>query len=121
METKICSKCYIEKDLADFGKKITNKDGLQSRCKECRKIESKEDKEKNYNRIKGYRVKNRESLSTKNKKWRKNNPCYDKVWKEKNKEKVKIDLKNKVLILDLYLNGMEKITEYMKSSYKKID
>ena len=39
----------------------------------------------------------------------------------KNKEKVKIDLKNKVLILDLYLNGMEKITEYMKSSYKKID
>jgi len=89
MKTKICSKCYIEKDLADFGKKITNKDGLQSRCKECRKIESKEDKEKNYNRIKGYRVKNRESLSTKNKEWRKNNPGYDKVWKEKNKEKVK--------------------------------
>ena len=28
-------------------------------------------------------------------------------------EKVKIDLKNKVLILDFYLKGMEKLTKYM--------
>jgi hypothetical protein len=43
----------------------------------------------NYNRIKEYRLKNKELLLEKNKEWRKNNPNYDKLWKEKNKEKVK--------------------------------
>ena len=42
MEKKVCSKCYEEKEVCEFGKKLTNKDGLQSRCKEWQKIETKE-------------------------------------------------------------------------------
>jgi hypothetical protein len=33
MKTKICSNCKVEKDVCDFGKKITTKDGFQSRIK----------------------------------------------------------------------------------------
>ena len=32
---KTCSKCKVEKDEAEFSKKIRNKDGLDSRCKAC--------------------------------------------------------------------------------------
>lgn len=38
MKTKICSNCKVEKDVCDFGKKITTKDGFQSRCKDLKNI-----------------------------------------------------------------------------------
>lgn len=33
--TKICTKCKIEKPISEFHKKLSSKDGFQSRCKEC--------------------------------------------------------------------------------------
>lgn len=36
METKICTKCQRELPLESFGKYTKSKDGLKSRCKECR-------------------------------------------------------------------------------------
>lgn len=39
--TKICSKCGIEKDLDEFNKDISRKDNKQNRCRDCqRKIHS---------------------------------------------------------------------------------
>ena len=35
METKVCSKCKIEKPLEKFGKNKTKKDGYQYYCKKC--------------------------------------------------------------------------------------
>lgn len=34
---KICTKCKVEKELINFGKDKTKKDGLNSNCKECKK------------------------------------------------------------------------------------
>jgi hypothetical protein len=37
--TKVCSKCGVSKDVSEFSKAASNKDGLNSWCKECWKIE----------------------------------------------------------------------------------
>ncbi len=37
MKTKICGKCKKEKNVSEFHKNPTKKDGVQSMCKECRK------------------------------------------------------------------------------------
>ena len=35
IETKVCTKCCIEKELSEYGKDKKGKCGLRSRCKEC--------------------------------------------------------------------------------------
>ena len=35
METKICSRCGVEKELSLFSKQASNKDGYRGVCKEC--------------------------------------------------------------------------------------
>ena len=35
METKICSKCHLEKPIKDFNKSKYTKSGLRSQCKDC--------------------------------------------------------------------------------------
>lgn len=35
--TKICSHCNVEKDIDDFGKRSSNKDGISNICKQCRR------------------------------------------------------------------------------------
>jgi hypothetical protein len=47
METKICSKCKIEKSVTLFSKDKNRKDGLKLYCNDCRKIESKIYRERN--------------------------------------------------------------------------
>lgn len=37
METKICKKCNVEKELCEFDKRKTAKDGHVNRCKVCRR------------------------------------------------------------------------------------
>jgi glucan-binding YG repeat protein len=38
---KCCSKCLVEKPLADFNKESAARDGLQSRCRECSRAHGK--------------------------------------------------------------------------------
>ena len=47
METKICSKCGIEKELCEFCKDKSKKTGYKSQCKICV-----------YTREKAYKLKN---------------------------------------------------------------
>ena len=52
MESKICSKCKIEKKLCEFNKNKLSKDGHKSICRECQKIDSKIYKSTNKEKIK---------------------------------------------------------------------
>jgi hypothetical protein len=82
LETKVCFKCGIEKDISEFYKDISKKDGYSSRCrsciKECRKLTSKEyyykNKEKILERNKKYARNNKEKLKENEKKRRLQNP-----------------------------------------------
>jgi uncharacterized protein YnzC (UPF0291/DUF896 family) len=42
MESKICSKCKLEKNISEFWKEKKKKDGLQIYCKDCCKKIRKE-------------------------------------------------------------------------------
>ena len=80
---KKCSKCKIEREISDFGKTKSTKDGLSCQCKLCSK---------------DYYEKNKELIKDRSKNWRKNNKEYkkeiDKKWAEKNKEKKLENSKN---------------------------
>lgn len=45
---KTCSKCKIEKDEAEFSKYKNSKDGLDSRCKSCRRESRQTDSYKEF-------------------------------------------------------------------------
>jgi 5-methylcytosine-specific restriction endonuclease McrA len=46
MPTKICTKCGVEKDVGEFAKHSNSKDGLQYWCKECKRKNHMENKDK---------------------------------------------------------------------------
>jgi len=74
---KKCSKCKVEKELVDFGKDKSSKDGLYTTCKECCKeyrLKTKEQRKK-YN--KEYRLENKERINQ-----------YEKEYRNTNKEKL---------------------------------
>ena len=95
METKICSKCKVGKDICDFGKNKLKSDGLQPNCKLCRKIETssyyKTNSEKIKLKVQEYRNNNPEKVSElKKNSYERNKEYYlnqMKIYREKNKEK----------------------------------
>lgn len=60
---KLCGVCLIEKEITEFSKKSSAKDGLNHCCKQCDRLRNIE-----------WRLKNPEKHKDKNKKWRKENP-----------------------------------------------
>jgi hypothetical protein len=111
METKICNKCKEEKEICEFSINKSKKDKLQSICKCCDKLKSKEYREKNREKYllsqkksydenkekrsitkKQYYNDNRDNIINRNKKYYRNNidkyKITKKEWREKNKEKV---------------------------------
>jgi len=55
--TQICNYCKLEKDINEFHKKSTNKNGYSLRCKECKKLSSVKYYENNKYKIKEYQLK----------------------------------------------------------------
>lgn len=49
---KICIECNLEKDLSEFHNKKANKDGKQSRCKDCNNIKVRTWQTENYEQFK---------------------------------------------------------------------
>jgi len=103
MKTKICSKCKKEKLLNNFFKDKNCIDNHEYQCKSCRKksrklylcnyyrknkdiiknnskLNYKKNKKHYLEIIKIYRIKNKEKIAIRNKK-------YNKTWKQKNKQK----------------------------------
>jgi membrane-associated HD superfamily phosphohydrolase len=101
VETKVCGRCKLGKNVDMFGRNVRTKTGLRSTCNDCRKIESKIYKEKNRHKrsetIKKYYEKNKEKIKEKTKEYLSNN--HDKVKEiklksyHKNKEKYKERIK----------------------------
>lgn len=106
---KTCSKCKIEKNTDEFHKDKNRKDGLDYRCKVCKKKhadeytkteDSKKSRKKwqqdNMDRVKvsqkKYYKKNRDKILEKNREWAQNNKesCVERSlrWQKKNKDKV---------------------------------
>jgi hypothetical protein len=72
---KKCNKCKVEKDLKEFSKDKYSPDGIDYKCKECRKSHYVLDKANHQKRTKG---------------WRDNNEGYFKKYFEENKESMSI-------------------------------
>lgn len=74
--SKECTCCHEVKPVSEFGKRERSKDGLESQCKECRKI---------------YREENKDKFNEYNKKYKQENPDYfkkyNKKYKQENKDK----------------------------------
>ena len=120
MESKVCSKCHQEKNVDDFYKRKTSKDGLRSCCKECEnnvkpiiiretKVCSKCHIEKSVNdfhkskqSLDGFRPDCKDCFSDNSKRY------Y-----EENKQS--INNKSKIYIL----NHLNKIIEYKKQYYEE--
>ncbi len=66
---KKCSKCKKEKDLSEFYKRNSSKDGFLSHCKSCEKEYNKSRKNKIKESNATYYAKNKSSISEKNKEW----------------------------------------------------
>jgi hypothetical protein len=90
---KKCTTCSIEKELNEFHKKSSSKDGYRSNCKSCSKEYNRNRKEKQSQYNKEYRIKNRETLKNNKKIYYQENIDY---FKDKNREsREKMDPKRK--------------------------
>ena len=117
---KTCSKCKIEKELSDFYKKKSSKDGFRSECKSC----TKKYDEENSERIKEYRknryeqIKDSKQYKEKRKEYYLENKDHfdkkSKKWRNENKEKVSEDKK------EYYQKNKEDILEKRKEYYQNI-
>jgi hypothetical protein len=54
METKVCSKCSVDKPLLEYNVCSRVKDGRKAECRECQRLGTKEYKFKNKEKIKEY-------------------------------------------------------------------
>ena len=111
METKVCSKCNIEKELSNFRKRKDSKDGFRTECKQCSYLVWKKYRDNNDEKIKDQKrkeyVDNREKILLKVKNYREENidvirikdndrskkryqkdPNRSKIYYEKNKENI---------------------------------
>ena len=96
LETKVCSKCGIEKPIEMFGKCESNKDKLQYMCKECTNkyaaLYYKEHRNKRKKYRKEYHKKNKEKENLGTKINYKNNRIkrleYFKQYREENKDHI---------------------------------
>ena len=76
--TKVCTRCGVEKDIAEFYRMARSGDGHQSDCKKCndirRRANSLKNKEREKIRAAIYRQNNKEKIKAAGIEWRKNNP-----------------------------------------------
>jgi hypothetical protein len=116
MERKVCSKCKEEKEVCEFSKNSSRKDGYHPQCKNCKKEWRLNNREHVLEYHKNYNKKNTDKRNEYYKNRKQSNPeevsNYHKKYKEQNKEKLVISNKN-------YRDkNLKKILKY-NSEYKK--
>lgn len=104
---KICSKCKIEKDLDQYGKKSRNKDGLSYYCKFCVSLDNK-----------FYKEKKREIYNNKSKEYYQNNKEYfsEKAREYKDNNKDKLVEYNREYMKKYYIDSENRLK---RSEYRK--
>lgn len=70
---KVCSKCKIAKDVAQFSKSKIAKDGVRSECKQCNRL---------------YYEANKDRILRRERAWFVSNPDYKRTWREANKVRI---------------------------------
>lgn len=114
MTTKLCNKCNTTKEITEFQKDKSKKDGFYPSCKECRKksLDNPLTKQKKKEYMKKYWQENKEKLIEQNKQYRNENldKCLEtcRNYYKNNKEKC---LENKQ---EYYLKNKETIKQYRK-------
>lgn len=116
MGNKTCIKCGLEKNISEFTKHKTAKDGHLNYCKICRKEQTDLNKLKNEEHYKNYAKKYREDnaiiISEKRKKTYQDNKEYyltkGAEWRDENRDKIKERNRLK------YLNDPDKIKSINK-------
>lgn len=111
--TKVCSKCKIEKPKEAFYKRAGSKDGLRTECRECENSRSRSaynsNPEYHRTRASNWRNENPEKHSASKRAWKKANPdkvkAYEKKHYQNNSEKI-IERTKKY-----YLNNRDKVLE----------
>lgn len=128
---KTCSKCKIEKQVTDFSRRASARDGLSLECKKCASERHAEYRLKNKESIKSsmslYYIENKKPLSEKAKGYRSKNRekiiASAKAYHEKNSQKISAKKKqshekNKLLVnaksRKYYLENKERICEQKK-------
>jgi hypothetical protein len=86
---KKCNTCGIVKSESEFQKSKSKADGLQSKCKACRKIDTSKTSEKKKEYDVEYRIQNRDKLNAQQKDWAENNAErkreQQKIWEAENR------------------------------------
>jgi hypothetical protein len=102
METKVCGKCKVIKDVCNFGKDKRTPTGLRSTCNECRREESREyrknNTEKRKKTLKKFYFKNKESELLRFKIYRENNSEKRKETLKKHYENNKTEINRKQVL-----------------------
>lgn len=109
--SKLCKKCNIEKDIFNFNKDKSKKDGYRNSCKACQKKYLSE-----------YYSDNKDDINAKNGEWKKNNKEYlsekSKNYYQENKESILI--KRKEYIKNNKDINRERKRKYYKNNSKSI-
>jgi len=118
METKICTKCKVEKSITEFHNSKNRKGGKICYCKSCIREKNRENSQKNVERAKKWKENNKEKVIE----WHKK--CYEnnkekvieraKKWKKKNRKKYIEGSKR------YYQNNKERSKEYLRIIRKEL-
>lgn len=76
MENRVCCRCKIEQPMCEYGLQKNGPDGYRSQCRSCRRLEAKEYRERNLDKVKAAKEA-----------WKTKNPDYDKIYSENNPDK----------------------------------
>jgi len=81
---KTCFKCNLDKPLVDFYKHSEMADGYLGKCKECAKLDANKHRNDNLEKIRAY-----DKERSKNPERQKLNVLTNKIWRSKDKRRVK--------------------------------
>lgn len=101
MDKKICTKCKIERDITEFHKRKTGKDGINSRCKLCDNI-------------------NLEKRRYKYDPCREKARLYHKEYQRKNYTKLKADNKYRIRMNSVLTNFLKRIDSKKNTRTEKM-
>lgn len=119
METKVCNKCNLEKDICEFGKLKSSRDGYRYFCKKCRNnIEKTYEGSNVSERKKKWRNNNKEKIKNHYQETKQIILDYQKKYREENLDKIKERGKNIIILIkkkySIKIKYIEKILKILE-------